>query len=68
MENFQGKVLILIKQQILIINLKGNVWQPEGRIDNRILEVKGLRYKIMRPCFGLKKVFACCRHVIILSL
>ena len=39
-----------------------------GELTIRSWEVKGLRYEIMRPCFGLKKVFACCRHVIILSL
>ena len=35
--------VILILNQILITYLQGNVWQQEGRINNQILGVKGLR-------------------------
>ena len=41
-QTHQVEVVILIKHQILIINLWGNVWQLEGRINNQILGVKGL--------------------------
>ena len=39
---YQGEVVTLIKHQILVTNLQGNVWQPEGRINNQILGIKGL--------------------------
>ena len=35
----------MIKHQILVTNLQGNVSQLEGRIDNQILGVKGLRHQ-----------------------
>ena len=41
-QTHQVEVVILIKHQILIINLWENVWQLEGRINNQILGVKGL--------------------------
>ena len=31
-QTFQVEVVILIKHQILITNLQGNVWRQEGRI------------------------------------
>ena len=43
-QTFQVEIVILIKHQILITNLQGNVWQREGRINNQILGVKGLKY------------------------
>ena len=43
-QTFQVEVVILIKHQILITNLQGNVWQREGRINDQILGVKGLKY------------------------
>ena len=41
-QTYQGVVVIFITCQILITNLKGNVLKVEGRINNQILEVKGL--------------------------
>lgn len=41
-QTFQVEVVILIKHQILITNLQGNVWQFEERIYNQILGVKGV--------------------------
>ena len=41
----QVEVDILIYQQILGTNLQGNELKIEGRIDNQILGVKGLKYK-----------------------
>ena len=35
----------MIKHQILVTNLQGNVSQLKGRIDNQILGVKGLRHQ-----------------------
>ena len=38
------EVVILIWHQILVTNLQGYVLQPEGRINNQILGVKGLQF------------------------
>ena len=38
----EEEVIILILHQTLITNLKGNVQQLEGRINNQILGVEGL--------------------------
>ena len=39
------KLLSRSKHQILKTNLHGKVWQLQGRINNQILEVKGLKKK-----------------------
>ena len=36
-QNLSGNVVVLISQQILVINLQGNVKQPERRTQNQIL-------------------------------
>ena len=40
---YQVKAAFLIKHQILITNLQGYILQLEGRINNQILGVKGLK-------------------------
>ena len=40
---YQVEIVILIYDQILITNLQENVRQLEGRINNQILGIKGLR-------------------------
>ena len=43
-QTYQLKVVvILIKQQILVTNLQGNVLQVEESISNQILGVKGVK-------------------------
>ena len=37
-QNFSGR------RNTKFTNLQGNVWQQEGRINNQILRVKGLKY------------------------
>ena len=41
-QTYQVEVVILIERKILITKLQGNVEQLEGRINNKILGVKGL--------------------------
>ena len=41
-QTYQGEVVTLIKQHILVTNLHGNVQQPKGRINNQSLGVTGL--------------------------
>lgn len=42
-QTYQVEVVILFKHQILIINLHGNVYQLEGRINKQILGAEELR-------------------------
>ena len=41
-QTYQVEVAILIEHQILTTTAQGNVWQLEERINNQILEVKGV--------------------------
>ena len=43
MQTYQVEAAIQIQHQVLITNLQGDVQQPEGRINNQILGVKGLK-------------------------
>ena len=59
-QTFQVEVVILIKHQILITNLQGNVWQREGIINDQILGVKGLKYlKLLIQIFDLLATLTC---------
>ena len=40
-QTFQVEVVILIKHQILITNLQGNVWQQREELTIRSWELKG---------------------------
>ena len=43
---YQVEVFTMIWHQILITNLQGNVLHLGGRINNQMLEVKRLKFKI----------------------
>ena len=45
-QTHQVRFITLIEHLTLVINLQGNVQQLEGRIDNQILGVKGIRRDI----------------------
>ena len=51
-QTYQVKAVILIWHQVLTTNLQGNVQQLEGRINNQILGVDGLKEQFL--------VLTCC--------
>ena len=50
------KVAFLIEYQILVPDLQGRVWQLEGRINIKILGIKGLRLLLLYLNFMAKIV------------